>query len=63
MKTYTLTITVDEDQLEEAYRDGAALEPYEPSPSTIEMLESEAGWLLQSGVVVTSIEEIQGDIE
>ena len=63
MKTYRVIFQVDEEQLDAMYREAADLAPDEPSPSTIEMLESEAQWLLQSGCAVISIEQIEGDLE
>ena len=59
IKRYTLSIEVDVDILTEMYREAADLKPDEPSPDVLEMLESEAQWLLQSGVIVKNLEEVK----
>ena len=58
-RQYNITLEVDVDILTEMYRKAADLEPDEPSPEVIEMLESEANWLLQSGVIVKDLEEVK----
>lgn len=57
-KRFNITLEVDVDILTEMYRKAADLELDEPSPDVLEMLESEAQWLLQSGVVVKNLEEV-----
>ena len=56
-KRFNITLEVDVNILTQMYREAANLGPDEPSPSVLEMLESEANWLLQSGIAVKNLEE------
>ncbi len=52
MKQYQVTIEVDETQLKQTYlaQDKSLTE--KDLPSTVEMIENELGWLVQSGIEV-----------
>lgn len=56
MKKFTLTISVDEDKLKQAYLDRQDLIE-EDLPSTSELISQEFGWLEDSGIFPISIEE------
>ncbi len=52
MKQYQVTIEVDEAQLEQTYLDQDKSLTEKDLPSTVEMIENELGWLIQSGIEV-----------
>ncbi len=52
MKQYQVTIEVDEAQLKETYLDQDKNITEKDLPSTVEMIENEFGWLIQSGIKV-----------
>ncbi len=52
MKQYQITIEVDEAQLKQIYLDQDKSLTEKDLPSTVEMIENELGWLIQSGIKV-----------
>ncbi len=52
MKEYQVTIEVDETQLKQTYLDQDKSLTEKDLPSTVEMIENELGWLIQSGIKV-----------
>ena len=52
MKQYQVTIEVDETQLKQTYLDQDKSLTEKDLPSTVEMIENELGWLIQSGIEV-----------
>ncbi len=52
MKQYQITIEVDEAQLKQIYLDQDKRLTEKDLPSTVEMIENELGWLVQSGIEV-----------
>ena len=52
MKQYQVTIEVDEAQLKQTYLDQDKNFTEKDLPSTVEMIENELGWLIQSGIEV-----------
>ena len=52
MKQYQITIEVDEAQLKQTYLDQDKSLTEKDLPSTVEMIENELGWLIQSGIEV-----------
>ncbi len=52
MKQYQITIEVDEAQLKQIYLDQDKRLTEKDLPSTVEMIENELGWLVQSGIKV-----------
>ncbi len=52
MKQYQLTIKVDETQLKQIHLDQDKSLTEKDLPSTVEMIENELGWLIQSGIEV-----------
>ena len=52
MKQYQVTIEVDEAQLKQIYLDQDKSLTEKDLPSTVEMIENELGWLVQSGIEV-----------
>ncbi len=52
MKQYQITIEVDEAQLKQIYLDQDKSLTEKDLPSTVEMIENELGWLIQSGIEV-----------
>ncbi len=52
MKQYQVTIEVDETQLKQTYLDQDKSLTEKDLPSTVEMIENELGWLVQSGIEV-----------
>ena len=52
MKQYQITIEVDEAQLKQIYLDQDKNLTEKDLPSTVEMIENELGWLIQSGIEV-----------
>ena len=52
MKQYQVTIEVDETQLKQIYLDQDKSLTEKDLPSTVEMIENELGWLIQSGIEV-----------
>ena len=52
MKQYQITIELDEAQLKQTYLDQDKSLTEKDLPSTVEMIENELGWLVQSGIEV-----------